>query len=143
IQPQNSDDRTSGNDPLLLTVTKKVRISSNSCRLDTNLIHKKIHHTHNFLLGYTQIFGELFEGQLDTSLCCQVKQFHELEREVKCVIGLYGNDEEYIVDFSPLLIGDVGICNTSKDSKMINCWSSSIPCFFRCRIYGTTKIGMN
>ncbi|KAL7200508.1 hypothetical protein ACSBR1_032435 [Camellia fascicularis] len=33
---------------------------------------------------------DLFHYELDTFLCCQVKQFHVLEREVKCVIGLYG-----------------------------------------------------
>ncbi|KAL7263244.1 hypothetical protein ACSBR1_001424 [Camellia fascicularis] len=46
---------------------------------------------------YTPPIFDLFHCELDTSLCCQVKQFHELEGEVKYVIGLYGNGEKYIV----------------------------------------------
>ncbi|KAL7238154.1 hypothetical protein ACSBR2_004288 [Camellia fascicularis] len=46
---------------------------------------------------YTPSIFDLFHNELSTSLCCQVKRCHELGREVTYVIGLYGEDREYIV----------------------------------------------
>ncbi|KAL7238081.1 hypothetical protein ACSBR2_004222 [Camellia fascicularis] len=46
---------------------------------------------------YTPHIFDLFHNELDTSLCCQVKRCHALGREVTYVIGLYGEDREYIV----------------------------------------------
>ncbi|KAF5960661.1 hypothetical protein HYC85_001870 [Camellia sinensis] len=66
---------------------------------------------------YTPPIFDLFHCELDTSLCCQVKQFHELEGEVKCVIGLYGNGEEYIVEGRVEVIGLRG----EKSCQEIHC----------------------
>ncbi|XP_028108771.1 protein FAR1-RELATED SEQUENCE 5-like [Camellia sinensis] len=46
---------------------------------------------------YTPPIFDLFHNELDISLCCQVKRCHALGREVTYVIGLYGEDREYIV----------------------------------------------
>ncbi|XP_028114376.1 protein FAR1-RELATED SEQUENCE 1-like [Camellia sinensis] len=66
---------------------------------------------------YTPPIFDLFHCELDTSLCCQVKQFHELEGEVKCVIGLYGNGKEYIVEGRVEVIGLRG----EKSCQEIHC----------------------
>ncbi|KAL7198325.1 hypothetical protein ACSBR2_020765 [Camellia fascicularis] len=47
---------------------------------------------------YTPPIFDLFHNELDMSLSCQVKQCHELEREVRYMISLYGDDREYIVE---------------------------------------------
>ncbi|XP_028072973.1 protein FAR-RED IMPAIRED RESPONSE 1-like [Camellia sinensis] len=66
---------------------------------------------------YTPSIFDLFHCELDTSLCCQVKQFHELEGEGKCVIGLYGNGKEYIVEGRVEVIGLRG----EKSCQEIHC----------------------
>ncbi|KAL7233460.1 hypothetical protein ACSBR1_017140 [Camellia fascicularis] len=47
---------------------------------------------------YTPPIFDLFHNELDMSLCCGVKQCHELEGEVRYMISLYGADREYIVE---------------------------------------------
>ncbi|XP_028124371.1 protein FAR1-RELATED SEQUENCE 5-like [Camellia sinensis] len=66
---------------------------------------------------YTPPIFDLFDCELDTSLCCQVKQFHELKGEIKCVIGLYGNGKEYIVEGRVEVIGLRG----EKSCREIHC----------------------
>ncbi|XP_028051872.1 protein FAR1-RELATED SEQUENCE 7-like [Camellia sinensis] len=46
---------------------------------------------------YTSPIFDLFHGEFDKSLSCQVRKCCELEGEIKYVIGLYGEDREYIV----------------------------------------------
>ncbi|XP_028087473.1 protein FAR1-RELATED SEQUENCE 9-like [Camellia sinensis] len=46
---------------------------------------------------YTPPIFDLFHGEFDKFLSCQVRKCCELEGEIKYVIGLYGEDREYIV----------------------------------------------
>ncbi|XP_028108416.1 protein FAR1-RELATED SEQUENCE 1-like [Camellia sinensis] len=68
---------------------------------------------------YTRPIFDLFHNELNTSLHCQVKQCHELEREVTYVIGLYREDREYIVKDAKDCAIEKTITVVENDPKLV------------------------
>ncbi|KAL7242901.1 hypothetical protein ACSBR1_015326 [Camellia fascicularis] len=68
---------------------------------------------------------DLLHNELDASLCCHMKRCHELVREVMYVIGLYGEDREYIVKGN----AEVNESRGDNNCREIHCTCQKFECF--------------